>query len=152
MKKLVSIFITLFAVIFSSFAVPSLVGIKADNSEQIFSLEQVQNIKIVNNDGLSMQVNGKDGSSASGFQKIVFSDINTGVENTSSNTNIAVYPNPVEKVIYVTGLENDVDLKVIDLEGKLVKSVTAQSINVEDLKPGTYVLSVDSKVVKFIKK
>ena len=153
MKRFFGLVTLLFAVVMSSFAVSGIIGIKADNSKSSFTLSSVMNIKVVDNGGVSMQVNGKDGSSADGFQTIVFSDaVEAGTVTDMSKANIAVYPNPVEKIIYITGLENDADLKIVDMEGRVVKSVNAQSIEVEDLKAGMYVLSIDGKVVKFIKK
>lgn len=152
MKKLFVIISMLFAVALSSFAASSIIGIKADNTQTVFSLQKVQTILVVNNGGVSMQVNSKDGKSADGFRTIVFSDVEAGESTQMSEVKLSVYPNPVEKVITVVGLDENADLKIVDMKGTLVKSVSGQSIEVEDLKSGMYLLSVNGKVVKFIKK
>lgn len=153
MKRFFCLVTLFFTVAMCSFAVSGIIGIKADNSKSSFALSSVMNIKVVDNGGVSMQVNSKDGSSADGFKTIVFSDaVETETITDMSNANIAVYPNPVEKIIYVTGLENDADLRIVNMDGQVVKSASAQSIEVEDLESGMYVLSINGKVVKFIKK
>jgi len=90
---------------------------------------------------------------------------NLGVLATSdvgfySENNWSVYPNPVVgNILYVEGkqLENVQEISVFDLSGKLVQQESRpfknkNSVNVQNLKPGVYILNIDHKSLKFIKK
>lgn len=90
---------------------------------------------------------------------------NLGVLATSdvgfySENNWSVYPNPVVgNSLYVKGkqLENVQEISVFDLSGKLVQQESRpfknkNSVNVQNLKPGVYILNIDHKSLKFIKK
>lgn len=90
---------------------------------------------------------------------------NLGVLATSdvgfySENNWSVYPNPVVgNSLYVKGkqLENVQEISVFDLSGKLVQQesrpfINKNSVNVQNLKPGVYILNIDHKSLKFIKK
>lgn len=69
-----------------------------------------------------------------------------------------IYPNPVTDVVNVNGDVNKAkSAKIYDLTGKLIKEinnpfVNKKSINVGSLLSGTYILNVDGKSIKFIKK
>lgn len=90
---------------------------------------------------------------------------NLGVLATSdvgfySENNWSVYPNPVVgNSLYVKGkqLENAQEISVFDLSGRLVQQESRpfknkNSVNVQNLKPGVYILNIDHKSLKFIKK
>ena len=90
---------------------------------------------------------------------------NLGVLATSdvgfySENNWSVYPNPVVgNSLYVEGkqLENVQEISVFDLSGKLVQQESRpfknkNSVNVQNLNPGVYILNIDHKSLKFIKK
>ncbi|WP_332024250.1 T9SS type A sorting domain-containing protein, partial [Kaistella sp.] len=90
---------------------------------------------------------------------------NLGVLATSdvgfySENNWSVYPNPVVgNSLYVKGkqLENVQEISVFDLSGKLVQQESRpfrnkNSVNVQNLKAGVYILNIDHKSLKFIKK
>ncbi|MNK36069.1 Extracellular ribonuclease precursor [compost metagenome] len=69
-----------------------------------------------------------------------------------------IYPNPVTDVVNINGdVNNAKSAKIYDLNGKLIKEinnpfVNKKSINVGSLLSGTYILNVDGKSIKFIKK
>lgn len=74
--------------------------------------------------------------------------------------NLSVYPNPVSNLLNITYKENIANLKVFDLAGRLVKSLTTtnnnNSIDVSNLNSGTYLLRIETEsnkvsTVKFIK-
>ena len=73
-------------------------------------------------------------------------------EKKAAPLQIAVYPNPVEKMIYLTGIDENSQVEIIDMNGVVVKKQVGSEIDVEDLAQGLYVLKVDSTQVKFIKK
>lgn len=69
-----------------------------------------------------------------------------------------IYPNPVVNQLNVNGEINKAkSAKIYDLSGKLIKEikdpfVSQKSIDVQSLLPNTYILNIDGKSVKFIKK
>ena len=75
--------------------------------------------------------------------------------------NLSIYPNPVSDKLNINYKENISNLTVYDLSGRSVKSLTTNnsnnSIDVSDLKSGTYLLRIETEnknvsTVKFIKK
>lgn len=137
---------------FSAFSEEGILGIRADKSKQSFTLSDVAGIKVNGGDFASLSVNKTDGTIIDGFQTVVFNYELAGVKDKSAALTIQTYPNPVENIIYVSGLENDANIKVFDVDGKTVKQVIGKQIEVSDLAKGMYLLSVDGRMLKFIKK
>ena len=152
MKKLLFSALMVCASTFSTFAVEGMIGIKADRSQETFALSDVVSIKVKSGNDASMSVNKNDGTSIEGFQTIVFNVDLSSADNKSAAPAIQLYPNPVESTIYVSGLDKDANIKVIGTDGKTVKHVVSQQINVSDLVKGMYLLSVDGRLINFIKK
>lgn len=83
------------------------------------------------------------------------------VENFGNSLNkLFVYPNPVKEKILINGLKNyeNVTISIHNILGKQVKSIPnlkTNSINVEELNSGVYLIRIknksSSKTVKFIK-
>lgn len=72
----------------------------------------------------------------------------------TSKTEIKIYPNPVNEQLSVTGIANDQSYEIFSVDGKRVKSGTLSSknsINVNALPKGVYLLKVADKNLKFIK-
>ncbi|MFB6341575.1 T9SS type A sorting domain-containing protein [Saccharicrinis sp. FJH62] len=70
-----------------------------------------------------------------------------------AETSLSVYPNPVSDVLYIEGTSSN-KVKVMNILGSVVKTldVSNNQINVSSLDNGVYLLSVDSNVVRFVKK
>ena len=72
--------------------------------------------------------------------------------------NFSIYPNPVNDVLNIKGdISKAKSVKIYDISGKLVKDISnpfmnQKSIDVRSLLPNTYILNIDGKSVKFIKK
>lgn len=88
--------------------------------------------------------------------RVVFKsdDTPTDVENMESE--LAVYPNPTQDVVYVSGLESGETVRIYSLEGRLLMSEVAQcdgrvQFNVASLAEGTYLLQMGTEIVKIIK-
>jgi hypothetical protein len=72
----------------------------------------------------------------------------------------SIYPNPTENILNITNIEGDYAYSIFDLSGKTLKIAEKQnskSINVADLKRGTYILEIkednnSKNKFKFIKK
>lgn len=75
---------------------------------------------------------------------------------------VSIYPNPVEEVLYINNAVDMFEIRVINITGQVVRSVTADSrtfyeLNTSDLAKGVYILSVYGKngytgTAKFIKR
>ncbi|PZU87242.1 MAG: endonuclease I [Chryseobacterium sp.] len=74
------------------------------------------------------------------------------------NLDFNIYPNPVADRINITGDVSKVkSAQIYDLSGKLIKNIdnpfiSEKSIDVHSLVPNTYILNIDGKSIKFIKK
>ncbi len=81
-------------------------------------------------------------------------------DTTFDNHDLSVYPNPVVgNTLYVKGkqITNTQKVTIIDMSGKVVQQETQpfknkNSVNVQKLIPGVYILNVEGKSLKFIKK
>jgi hypothetical protein len=103
---------------------------------------------------------GTNGSVAQGVQQPFEISITTGINETSINLEMSVYPNPTTN--YLTLNVDDVELstlnfQLIDLQGKVItnKKVnsTTTSINVESLPKAIYFLNVTkgNQIIKTFK-
>ena len=73
------------------------------------------------------------------------------------DASVAIYPNPVEDMVHITGANPGDHITILNLLGKVVMEQNASSIDaaieVSGLKPGQYIVSVAGKTkLKFIKK
>lgn len=127
---------------FVSISASTFIGISADGSKDEFQIGKVQSIKF-----------DPQHNEDKGYRTIVFSSENSGVANESSSTvAILVYPNPVSDYITVSGIEEDDEVVLRGVEGKIVSRTKGMRVDVKDLPVGNYILSVRNKSVKFIKK
>ncbi len=132
-------------------------GIRSDGNSDFFVISQDLRIKPVLRSQIDSRpptfsvIDGKD--TIKEYESIKFEKISTDVEiKKASPSQIAVYPNPVEKMIYLSGVDENTQIEVVDMNGVVVKRQLGVEIDVEDLAQGLYVLKVDSSQVKFIKK
>ena len=74
-----------------------------------------------------------------------------GLDVTESElTQIALYPNPIQDVLYITGLKEEVSYFILDLNGKVVlKGATSGQINMSSMASGIYqlVLTLDNSFI-----
>jgi len=82
-----------------------------------------------------------------------------GINDITNRTlDFNIYPNPVVNQLNINGeISKAKSAKIFDLSGKLIKEinnpfVNQKSIDVQSLLPNTYLLNIDGKSVKFIKK
>ena len=82
----------------------------------------------------------------------------SGVEETQLQAQtVKVYPNPATSVVNISATYDIQDVQLYSMSGALVKSGAdisgnTATMNVDNLPAGTYLLKVDSKTVKLIKK
>lgn len=90
-------------------------------------------------------------------RKIAFSKVEdpTGTHEVSMD-DIRVYPNPTTANLKVSGLESGTTIRIYANDGKLLETTTAESntaiLPVSHLAQGTYLLQINTSIVKFIKK
>jgi hypothetical protein len=73
----------------------------------------------------------------------------TGVDETSANSDFNIYPNPATTQI---NLSKAVDWKLFDLFGIVVKEGNSQSLDIQELPSGVYVVQANKKSVRIFKK
>ena len=132
-------------------------GIRSDGNSDLFVISEDLHIKPVLRSPIDSRfptfsiISGND--TLKEYQSIKFGRFITDVdEKKAAPSQIAVYPNPVEKIIYLTGVDENSQIEIFDMNGVVVKKQIGTEIDVEDLAQGLYVLKVDSTQVKFIKK
>ncbi|MDR2836049.1 MAG: T9SS type A sorting domain-containing protein, partial [Bacteroidales bacterium] len=66
-------------------------------------------------------------------------------------TNILVYPNPAKDEMNISGIENP-QVTISDLSGRIILTTNSSKINISNLSEGMYILQIENKMIKFIKK
>ena len=89
------------------------------------------------------------------IKKIVF-DAESGkatdlTGSQSAESQILVYPNPTNDILYVQGVGKGTSLRVFSMQGELLISAQGNECSVEELPVGTYLLQIGVQVVRFIK-
>ena len=128
-----------------------LVLLRSDGSQQLQDIATIGKWVYVGDD---LQLLSHDGEVLAqepvmNIRKIMFAE-STSTENISANQ-ILIYPNPTQDVLLINGIEAQ-DLRVFDLQCRLLKTENGTQVNVSDLAEGTYLLQVGTQVVRFIKK
>ncbi len=133
----------------------NVIGIKADGNYDIFPISETVKIKPVLTKSSNPTFNIITGTNTStGYEKIHFREVgslNAADQKMASPQQIAVYPNPVQRMIYLTGVDEDSDVEIVNMGGVVVKRQKGTEIDVTELASGIYVLKVASSQVKFIK-
>lgn len=131
----------------------NLVLLKSDGTQQLQDIAAIGKWVFVAND---LQLLDKSGNvlateALNDIKKITFAEeAGSAVENVESSNQIVVYPNPTQDILHIHGIEAQ-DLRVYDLQGRLLKTENGTQVNVSNLAEGTYLLQVGTKVVRFIK-
>ena len=84
-------------------------------------------------------------------RKLFFNEGN-GVDEVMNNRRFAIYPNPTTDELKVNGADEQTQIHIVDLNGRVMQSVSGATINVGNLAVGVYTLVVDGEVFRFIKK
>ena len=137
-------------------AATNLVLVKSDGAQQSENIAAIGKWVFTDN-GTGLQLLDKQGvvlaqESLDNVRKITFAEPSTpsAIEDALQAGQIVVYPNPAHDLLIVQGAETQT-LRVFDLQGRLLKAVTANELTVSDLANGTYLLQIGTQVVRFIK-
>ncbi|MDW3196527.1 MAG: T9SS type A sorting domain-containing protein [Cytophagales bacterium] len=69
----------------------------------------------------------------------------------NEHSRIRVYPNPTAETLYLENQQASTPFKIFDLNGRLVKSGTENTIDVSGLDRGIYLLTIKQETIKFVK-
>lgn len=160
MKKLLTFFLTLacFVSVCRAEDVSAVIAISFDGSESVYEMATVQKITFVQGaESSSMTIDRKSvHPDVTGLRCVLFGVRNllpTELESVAnSETQVYVFPNPVQKELRVAGVEENVELTVYNLSGMCVLQSKGKSLDVSSLSANTYFLKVNNQILKFIKK
>jgi len=82
---------------------------------------------------------------------IFFEESSTAIDNVFTSDRYMVYPNPTASTLIVKGLDSSATLRLYSTSGQLVKSVVGNTMDVENISAGTYLLQCENQIVKIIK-
>lgn len=82
------------------------------------------------------------GETTAGFDNLLISAKSTLATSEVSKTKITVYPNPATDVLNITSNKKIDNVSIFDATGKAVKTVKSNTVNVQDLTVGTYVVNI----------
>jgi hypothetical protein len=143
---------------FNQMMAQSLIVMTKDGAEEVKSLSAIQNFTFLNNNlvlGMSDKITEEIGLST--IQKIYFKDVPQGIENKLVGAQkYIIYPNPVNDVIYLKYLP-DIDLTINIYRIYGVKMMQKElpsgnnSIDVNHLSSGIYILMINNQAIKFQK-
>ena len=151
-KLLLSMLAIFFASLGFADEIKKCVAVSADGYKTSYVLADIQRIEINATDTeASMTILNKDGVYSSEYQKILFAESNTGIEELGISS-FFVFPNPVSNTLYIQGVNENAALEVYNLTGKSVIKDKGTELDVTSLNQGTYILRINNQYVKFIKK
>ena len=104
--------------------------------------------------GKSLNINNKD--VRENFAMVADDQRIFAKENPKPDVNWSFYPNPVENILYITGLEGHYTIKMVDAVGRVVLSVkgtsTEQELDMSSKPAGMYLLKIESQGKSVIRK
>ncbi len=91
--------------------------------------------------GNAVNTNGRPGGDAAGRGTFTVTE-NLSSTNDISELELNIFPNPTQDVITVPNTIAVKELNVYDLNGKLIRTTAANSINISDAESGNYLIKV----------
>lgn len=74
--------------------------------------------------------------------------VNIGIDERMRKGLVSIYPNPAQNFISFSGLENEAEVAIYDMQGRFVKSALVEAhaqISISELEKGAYVLRITEK-------
>ena len=130
-----------------------MIMVSADGKETSIAILKVQDIVFENG---AMTVNMKSGyqDKVVGVTSVQFSAMGE-IDNNELQSDVFVFPNPVQSYLTVSGIDKNVKINLLDINGRLLQTLFSHEnsikIDVSSLQKGTYFLQVGYKTIKFIK-
>ncbi len=142
MKKNLFVLLAMCAFTFGQAHASSIYGISADGDSDEFRVGDISSIKIGSKkDGLKSYPTIKFGKSSDSTDS-----------DEASSYFIMTYPNPVSEYITITGIDDNTAVSVVDMQGAEILKSKGTKVDVSNLSAGSYVLVIEGKKVKFLKK
>ena len=133
--------------------VSNLVAVSADGNETTYLFADVQRIEVqADNETGKMTILQKNGTKVGNYQKILFATSSHTSLEENKELQIFVFPNPVSHTLNIQGVDENASLEVYNLTGKSLIKDKGTELDVTSLTQGTYILRINNKYVKFIKK
>lgn len=133
--------------------VSNLVAVSADGNETTYLFADVQRIEVqADNETGKMTILQKNGTKVGNYQKILFATSSHTSLEENKELQIFVFPNPVSHTLNIQGVDENTSLEVYNLTGKSLIKDKGTELDVTSLTQGTYILRINNKYVKFIKK
>lgn len=143
MKKKSFVFLATCVLAFGQIHAGSIYGISADGDKDEFRIGDVRSIKIApQKDGVKSYPTIKFGESSQPGSS----------EDVASPYFIMTFPNPVSEYLMISGIEENAKITVTNMHGAEVLKTQGTKVDVSKLEKGTYILVVEGKKVKFLKK
>lgn len=86
------------------------------------------------------------------YFEVVGVALNTTITEEYLATPFKVYPNPTSDQVYIEGFWKGMDANVRTLDGRLIKRVTQSQVDLSELSPGTYLIQLEGKHLRLIKR
>lgn len=153
LKTLLTILAVAFASCLFAEEVENMVAVSADGSKTTYALADIKRIEVnaTYNSG-EMTVVKTNKESQGGYKKLLFAhDAPTSIDGIGE-VSVYIFPNPVSNTLNIMGVDESATLAVYNLSGKCIMKENGNTLNVSSLSQGTYILQIDGKFVKFIKK
>lgn len=154
-QKLVSIGIALLGLTQTAIAA-NLLAITSDGENHKWNVDDVQVIMFNSDQNMSMNIKTFEGQPYGQYRSINFHPTKDQLKGAGTddvqNIQLSVYPNPVSEYITIHGAGEDVKSSVINMQGVVVKENIGSNVDVRSLSAGEYILKIESKTVKFLKK
>ena len=153
LKTLLTILAVAFASCLFAEEVENMVAVSADGSKITYALADIKRIEVnaTYNSG-EMTVVKTNKESQGGYTKLLFAhDTPTSIDGIGE-VSVYIFPNPVSNTLNIMGVDESATLAVYNLSGKCIMKENGNTLNVSSLSQGTYILQIDGRFVKFIKK
>ena len=99
----------------------------------------------------SMSVEYTDGG-VIGFSPYWFVTLDNEGITEISNSDICIYPNPTSDFIFIENIEPQ-QVTIYSLDGKMIKTIeNTNVVDVKDLNKGIYLINIDGKIIKIVKR
>ena len=153
LKTLLTILAVAFASCLFAEEVENMVAVSADGSKTTYALADIKRIEVnaTYNSG-EMTVVKTNKESQGGYKKLLFAHYAPTSIDGIGEVSVYIFPNPVSNTLNIMGVDESATLAVYNLSGKCIMKENGNTLNVSSLSQGTYILQIDGKFVKFIKK
>jgi hypothetical protein len=101
----------------------------------------------------TITVTAEDGVAQKTYTIVVSQDEGTGIQATAPAVSVKIYPNPVsDKLVIETPNQATPEIKLYNLQGKLLLQTQSNEIDLSGFEAGTYLLKANGETIKLVRK